>query len=202
MPEKSKKFRRDKESKIDSIIQSTIGLIEEKGYSGFSIDEVPERANLSIGTVYRYFPKGKRDILHEIITRNNEALTGMIPQDEISDKNFYDFWKSVIIAYLRGHRDGIFSLTAMEYSLGADHQFSEVLGPIVIEFFQKLAKQISGVKQVAGLSEREVLEKVGLVFGILGLLVKSHVTRPFFKSDDRLVEYVSEVARLTFEMKI
>lgn len=178
-----------------------MALIEERGYSGFSVDDIPRRANLSIGTVYRYYPGGKRDILREIIARNNQALIEMIALDDSSEGTLDDLWRRVIVGYLRGHVEGRFSLTALEYSFGADAQFKEVLGPIVAEFLQELAGRISRLRAFPALSERELFERVILVFGIIGLLVKSHVKRPIFKTDEQLVEYLVEISRITFEMR-
>ena len=202
MTEKSKKFRRDKKSKIDSVVQATVALIAEKGYAGFSVNEIPDRTNLSIGTVYRYFPNGKRDILREIITRNNQILLEMISIDEFKKGTFDEFWKRVISSYLRGHREGLFSLTAMEYSYGSDSQFKEVLGPIVAEFFQKLAHQINRFQVYPELSERNLLERVSLVFGFVGLIAKAPTSSSFFMSDEQLVDYLMKLSRLTFEMKL
>lgn len=202
MTEKQKKFRRDKESKIVSIIETTVRLIEEKGYSGFSVDDIPTHANLSIGTVYRYFPKGKSDILHEIITRNNKALIDMIPKEEVSEGNLYDFWRGVIVAYLRGHREGRFRLSAMEFSSGTDPQFSEILRPFVIDFLQQLTNRIVNLQMFEEYSKKEILEKVVLAFGIVGMLIKGSVRQPFFSSDERLVDYLIEVSKLTFEFEL
>ncbi|MFW9835641.1 MAG: TetR/AcrR family transcriptional regulator [Candidatus Thorarchaeota archaeon] len=199
---KSKKFRRDKKSKIDSVVQATVALIEEKGYAGFSVNEIPDRTNLSIGTVYRYFPNGKRDILLEIITRNNQILMEMISLDDFEEGTFDDFWKRVIFSYLRGHREGLFSLTALEYSHGSDSQFKEVLGPIVAEFFQKLARRINRFQVYPELSERDLLERVTLVFGFVGLIAKAPASSSFFKTDEQLVEYLMDVSRLTFEIHL
>ena len=201
MPPKPKKFTRDKESKINSIIQATVDLIEEKGYSSFSVDDIPNRAGLSIGTVYRYFPKGKSDILHEIITRNNQILMELINSVEIGEESFYDFWRRVINSYLHGHREGLFRLTAIEYTMGGDSQFTEILRPILIEFYKKLVDIISGFKEFPSLSETELYTRVVMAFGVAGLFVKSHVKTSLFKSDENLVDYLIEVSRITFEMK-
>jgi AcrR family transcriptional regulator len=199
--ERSKKFRRDKKSKIDSIIRATVALIEEKGYLGFSVNEIPELTNLSIGTVYRYFPNGKSDILREIITRNTQALMEMIFLEGSEEETFYDFWRRVISSYIHGHREGLFSLTAMEYSIGADQQFKEVLAPMVAENFMKLVKQIRRFEEFPKLSERTLFERVTLVFGFLGMFAKSPTTPSLFKSAEKLVDYLMDVSRLTFEME-
>jgi len=188
-------------SKISSIVQATVDLIEEKGYSSFSVDDLPNRAKLSIGTVYRYFPNGKSDILREIITRNNQVLMDMITLYDSNEASFYDFWKHVIESYLRGHREGKFSLTAIEYSMGGDSQFTEILKPLLIAFFQKLVGIISGFETFSSLPEKELYTRVVMAFGVAGLFVKSHVNSSLFKSDEKLVDYLVEVSRVTFEME-
>ena len=201
MTERPKKFRRDKESKIQSIVTATTELIEEKGYARFSVDDIPERAGLSIGTVYRYFPNGKSDILKMIIKRNNMILLEMIEPEDHTGEKFYDFWKRVIASYLKGHREGSFSFTAMRYTLDDDSQFKEILRPIVSEFFENLVSYSTNFSEVSRLPKNEIYQRIAIVFGIIGMLVKSHVERPLFKSDDSLIEYLLDVSRLTFEMK-
>ena len=201
MPTKPKKFTRDKESKINSILQATVELIEEKGYSNFSVDDIPTRAKLSIGTVYRYFPNGKRDILHEIITRNNRVLIEMITSWDPHEESFYDFWRYVIESYLRGHREAKFSLTAIEYSLGGDKQFIDILRPILMEFYLKLVATVSEFEIFSSLTERELLSRVGMAFGVAGLFVKTHVRNSLFETDEKLVDYLVKISRVTFEME-
>jgi AcrR family transcriptional regulator len=196
-----KKFTRNKQSKIDAIVQATVSLIEEKGYSGFVVDEIPSRAGLSIGTVYRYFPKGKSDILHEIITRNNRILLELISNDDTGDGTFSDFWRRVLTSYLRGHKEGLFSLTAMEYTYSGDSQFTEILAPIVSEFFEKLVNRIHGLETFPHLSKRDLYSRVAMSFGFVGLFVKGYTKNPhFFKSEERLIEYLLDVSIITFEM--
>ncbi|MFW9843398.1 MAG: TetR/AcrR family transcriptional regulator [Candidatus Thorarchaeota archaeon] len=201
MSAKPKKFTRDKESKINSILKATVDLIEEKGYSSFTVDDIPKRASLSIGTVYRYFPNGKSDILHEIITRNNRVLMEMINLRDSHEGSFYDFWRHVIDSYLRGHREAKFSLTAIEYSLGGDTQFTNILRPILMDFFQKLVSIVSEFGTFSALSQKELYSRVAMAFGVAGLFVKSHVRSSLFKSDEKLVDYLIEVSRITFEME-
>jgi len=55
------------------IIQTVNKLIDKKGYANTSIIEIAKQANISVGTLYYHFPKGKIDILL--------ALTKKIAQD-------------------------------------------------------------------------------------------------------------------------
>jgi AcrR family transcriptional regulator len=83
-----KKHERDKETKIQRIIQSTKILVENNGYSTVSIRDIAKKANVSIGLIYKYFPKGKFEILKQLsLEHMNENF--MINQPE--KINFADF---------------------------------------------------------------------------------------------------------------
>ncbi|MFW9800506.1 MAG: TetR/AcrR family transcriptional regulator, partial [Candidatus Thorarchaeota archaeon] len=77
MAKGEKKFTRDKDAKIEEIIETMIDIIREKGFHRASVRDIPEKADVSIGTVYRYFPKGKEDIFFEIMRRNMRSITDL-----------------------------------------------------------------------------------------------------------------------------
>jgi len=188
-------------SKVISIIQTTAALIREKGYSGFSVDEIPDRANLSIGTVYRYFPKGKSDILNEILNRNAKTLLELITQEEISEGTFREFWNNIIMAVLRGHREGVFILAGPDYSLLSNLQYAEIVELVYSNFLQKLVGQTRRIETFTSLTKREFISKFRIAFRIVSMLVRHHVYfTEEFKTDESLVKYLTKVCLLTFEM--
>ena len=52
-----------------SIIKTSPKLMEKKGYSDLNVNEVAYVAKVSVGTLYYHFPKGKVDILAEIMSQ-------------------------------------------------------------------------------------------------------------------------------------
>ncbi len=62
-----------KQGARDLIIQTINKLVDKKGYANTSIIEIAKQANISVGTLYYHFPKGKIDILI--------ALTNKVAQD-------------------------------------------------------------------------------------------------------------------------
>jgi AcrR family transcriptional regulator len=58
--------RRDKEAKIQRIIQATRQLLERSDLSQLTIRDIAKEANVSIGLIYKYFPEGKPAIIKEI----------------------------------------------------------------------------------------------------------------------------------------
>ena len=51
---------------VNFIIEATTQLLEEKGLKGLSTNKIVERAGISIGTLYQYFPN-KESIVHHLI---------------------------------------------------------------------------------------------------------------------------------------
>jgi AcrR family transcriptional regulator len=201
LPKRQKKFTRDRESKIDSIVQATIELIEEQGYERFSVNKIPKKAGLSIGTVYRYFPKGKPDILHEIFRRNIKKLMDISILDQINDSNFNRIWSNVVTEYVRGHREKRFSLSEIGLAYGQEEVYTKVMRPLIYEFYQNFMHPVRKLKIFKDITDYELLIKIAMVFGIMGLLTKSQMKQSYFESDDRLIQYLLAISHSIFRLK-
>lgn len=58
---------------IDAILEATAQILERDGERAFNTNRIAERAGVSIGTLYQYFPD-KQSILREIARRETEAV--------------------------------------------------------------------------------------------------------------------------------
>jgi AcrR family transcriptional regulator len=58
---------------IDAILEATAQIVERQGEAAFTTNHVAERAGVSIGSLYQYFPD-KRAILREMAKRETNAL--------------------------------------------------------------------------------------------------------------------------------
>jgi AcrR family transcriptional regulator len=200
LPKSQKKFTRDKESKIDSIVQATIHLIEERGYERFSVNDIPKKAGLSIGTIYRYFPQGKPDVLREIIKRNTKKMMDLSILEQIIDSNFNRIWSKVVTEYVRGHREKRFTLSEIGLEYGRE-VYTKDMRPLILEFYQNFTDSFRKLKMFNGITDYELLVKIAMVFGIMGLLTKSQMKQLFFASDDRLIEYLIAISHSVFKLK-
>ena len=92
----------DKERKIQSIFRAMTRLIAARDFNTISIRDIARDADVSIGTIYLYFPEGKENIVHEMINRKiaQIAPTSLITSGEIHTlrdlvwdiiANYYDF---------------------------------------------------------------------------------------------------------------
>jgi AcrR family transcriptional regulator len=63
---------------VNFIIQATTQLLEEKGLKGLSTNKIVERAGISIGTLYQYFPNKESIIHHLLQTLFNNMADDMV----------------------------------------------------------------------------------------------------------------------------
>ena len=84
MVQKTKK--RNKEETMSKIIDTSRSLIAEKGYKQVSTNLIAEKLDISVGTLYHHFPRGKIQIITHIF--NNDL--SLIFSEEVLIK-LYDF---------------------------------------------------------------------------------------------------------------
>lgn len=79
--EKIRKTPRQPRAKIsvDFILEAAAQVLEARGVAGFNTNAVAERAGVSIGTLYRYFPN-KRAILKALALRETERHAAAVTE--------------------------------------------------------------------------------------------------------------------------
>lgn len=75
-PRKKPSQERSKET-VDIILKATIQVFEQKGYSNTTTNHIADRAGVSIGTIYQYFPN-KNSILYELMDRHIKDVDELI----------------------------------------------------------------------------------------------------------------------------
>lgn len=198
MTDSGKKFRRDKAAKIETIIQAMAELIDEKGYDGFSVNAIPVKARLSIGTVYRYFPNGKEDILKEIMKRNIESLLKLAEFDNLTEKNFTESWRHLIQSYIVMYREDKILGIGMRTTSAASPDLARDLQSIIVSFYTQVVEKIKNLSFFQDRSEQELMVKLHLVFSIMGQVRDMHTRVPLFANDEGLVDYLLHIVLYTF----
>jgi AcrR family transcriptional regulator len=99
-----KTYERDKEAKIQRIVQSTKILVENEGYSTVSIRDIAKEADVSIGLIYKYFPKGKFDILMQLSSKCIEEDFMMAQPEKIDFEDFPGYIGEVTKNILELHK--------------------------------------------------------------------------------------------------
>lgn len=190
-----------------SIVETAQKLIEKNGYSDLNVNEVAYVAKVSVGTLYYHFPKGKIDVLAEIMSQKTEGfvedfkrqdgLEKIIKKDVSIDQALRWIFKKVI--ELR--RPDRHFLSAIQ---------SEMLAkPDEYQEFVKKYQSSTGLQQAMGvLSEvimtsteinlSKLVDKQEMIQKLVGLLMSYQIIFPdYFGVDD---DFVDMAVRVFFEI--
>ena len=190
----------------ETIIQTTQELIEKKGYSNLNINEVAYVAKVSVGTLYYHFPKGKIDILAEIMSRKTESYferfneqllkENIFEKNENLDETLHLIFKKVIEfrrpdrQFLVGIQNEMFSnpdeyLELLErYDMTAGIQ--QGMG-VLSEVLMKKSKE-------GGKSPSKLKNKQSLILRLVGLLMSYQIIFPgYFGTDEEFIEVATDI---------
>ena len=70
-------MERDKTDKRTAILAAALDLIAEQGFQGSPMSQVAQRADIGVGTIYRYFD-GKDDLLNALYLEVKRQITGHV----------------------------------------------------------------------------------------------------------------------------
>lgn len=100
---------------VEAIVEAAAQLIGRKGLDGFNTNAVAERAGVSIGSLYQYFPN-KDAIMATLIRRTQEeramALGAVLAQQHAS---LADLVRAVVKAVNRQHREQSLLAAAIDH---------------------------------------------------------------------------------------
>lgn len=86
----------------NKILESTLALVEDQGFQGFTISELAKRGGFAVGTVYHYF-KGKDEIIQELYHYVVDMIYQRAKGEDDSSKEFkerfYSLWYSLVELY-------------------------------------------------------------------------------------------------------
>jgi AcrR family transcriptional regulator len=192
------------------IVETAQKLIEKKGYSNLNVNDVAYVAKVSVGTLYYHFPKGKVDILTEIMSRrtadNVERFNEQLGVEKLLEKgmSLEDSLRWVfkkVVEFRRTDRQFLSAIQSEMFSNPDDYMellkkyqstegLREAIG-ILAEVMMKEAK--TEAKSLAKMGEKQ-----DRVQRVLGLLMIYQIIFPGYFGDDD--EFVDLVLRIFFEI--
>jgi AcrR family transcriptional regulator len=187
-----KKFSRNKEEKIERIYKAFFNLILKKGYNNTSTNHVAESAGLSIGTIYNYFPKGKKDIIRKYFEKSMENLLNKDDLININQNNIRDNLKHFIIELVKYHKENKGYHLAFRSAIQSDKNLLKAHKEnIFIVFKEKAQKLRKNNKIFEKISEDRLIEVFVFAYNLVNAILYHHLSiRKFFESEDKLIEYL------------
>lgn len=191
----NKKFSRNKQEKIDLIYQTFFDLILKKGYHKTSTNHVAKSANISIGTIYKYFPKGKEDIIRKYFEESMETILDRDDLFNIDNYNIGDFLNNFILKLYKNHEEKKGYNLAFRSAIQSDKTLLDAHKEKIFIFFkdtaQKLRLKNENFKQIP---EEKLIEVFLFIYNLINAILFQHISvMKLFDTSDKLVEYLSGV---------
>jgi AcrR family transcriptional regulator len=194
-PMKKGRYVRDKEGKINLILETFEELVNRDGYDKLSTRHIAKAAGISVGTIYHYFPGGKHSIAMGFLERFTQGIFDpslfMAARDEMSLKALYT---NFISRHLASHRENLEIHRALDQAILADKAVREHNSEVIMMNLRSAAEEL----MKRGLS-REVPAPNFVVrflrnFKLIEAMVHRHLlVEPLFESDEELVDFLSKI---------
>lgn len=149
---------------VDAILQATIQVLLAEGAARLTTTRVAERAGVSVGTLYQYFPH-KQALLYALLRRQLELVAGAVeaaarihagqPLAEISD--------GLVAAYLEAKTSRIRASRAL-YAVASELDTADLLG----EISKRVGKAVMGL--LASASDARFADLEAVSFALRAML--------------------------------
>ena len=197
----SKKFSRNKQEKINRIYDTFFKLILKQGYHKTSTNHVAKSAKISIGTIYKYFPKGKEDIIRKYFEESMETFLDSQNLSNMNEENIRDFLNHFVLDLFKNHEENKGYNLAFRSAIQSDKILHDAHKEKIFNIFkdkvQKLRKTNVNFKQ---LPEESLIEVFIFIYNLVNAILYHHLSvMELFDTDDKLVEYLSNL--VVFSLK-
>lgn len=181
---------RDKEGKIKLIFETFANLVNEWGYDQLSTRHIAETANISIGTVYHYFPQGKHEIAGRFMEHTSHAIFDL-DMFNADQQDLSSFLQNLVKKYLRIHRENLAIHRAIDQAILASPDMAENHRRSVIANLRNIVNELQSRELYIDLSEQEVFQRFLLFYNLIEAIIHRHLLiHPFFENDDALEQFL------------
>jgi AcrR family transcriptional regulator len=190
---------RNKPEKIKNLKKTTRNLIKQEGYLQVTNHGIARTAGVSIGLLYKYFPRGKPDILKSIVLDLNEIFQKDIPL--ITRSNWELVLKQLLKTFIELHKKNLELTKAMEIAMIAD--------PTIFQDTRGAAQELMNIVPVI-----ETLTDLGIISRkmtkeeiITNTTIIDQITHQYLffqnlpvKNDDEFLDYLFRLSMKLFEI--
>ena len=191
----SKKFSRNKQEKINRIYDTFFNLILKQGYHKTSTNHVAKSAKISIGTIYKYFPKGKEDIIRKYFEESMETFLDSQDLSNMTDENIRVFLNHFVLDLFKNHEENKGYNIAFRSAIQSDQKLHEAHKEKIFIFFKGTAQKLRKInKNFNQIPEERLVETFIFIYNLINAILYQHLSiMELFDTDDKLVDYLSNL---------
>ena len=193
---------RDKEGKIQLIFTTFAELVNKKGYDKLSTRHIAKAANISVGTIYHYFPGGKHAIASGFIDHVTHAIFD--PQlFELDNQKLPDAFETLIRKYLNTHRKNLEIHRAIDQAILASPEVFETHQKTVTNNLQHVIDELKNADLYKEYPEQVVLQSFTLFYNIMEAVIHRHLFfHPFFETDREVIQFLVDILLFVTRHKV
>jgi AcrR family transcriptional regulator len=197
-PMANRSYVRDKEGKIEAILETFETLVNRDGYDRLSTRHIAKEAGISVGTIYHYFPGGKHSIAMGFLERLTQGVFDLemfvAVQDEGSRRALYE---GFIRGHLANHRESLEIHRALDQAILADEDVRRHNSEVIMMNLRDAAGELMRRGLFSGAPSPEVAKVFLRNFKLIEAVVHRHLlVEPFFETDEELVGFLSRILLL------
>jgi len=188
-------YVRDKEEKINIILDTFKTLVIENGYDNLSTRHIAKSAGISVGIIYHYFPSGKPSIAMRYLERITQSIFDpelfIGASDEEGQRKLYtDF----IRKHLVSHKENLAIHRALDQAILGSEEVRKCNSEIIRMNLKKVAEDLMNRGLYKEIPPLYVIKRFIVNFKLIEAVIHRHLlVEPFFDSDNELVEFLTKV---------
>ena len=193
--EKPKKFSRNKQEKLESIYNTFYELLNRKTYDKITTNLIAEMSDVSIGTIYRYFPDGKPSIVKGTLEHTAAKIFDIDDFNSMNESNLPEMLEHVIRKHLRVHREDFQYHLAVNQAILSNKELFTDYSDNINQLFENIAKEIRKSNVFfQKVSIDSIIFTLLMVFNTLEAFIHRHLfITPIFPTDEELVHFLRRI---------
>jgi len=187
-----KKFSRNKQEKIALIYKTFFNLILKQGYHKTSTNHLAKSAKISIGTIYKYFPKGKEDIVRKYFEESMETMLDREDLNKVNDVNMREFLRHFVSDLFKNHKENKGYNLAFRSAIQSDKTLHEAHKQKVYDLFKIRAQNLREINESFNIiPEESLIDVFVFAFNLINAVIFHHLSvMKLFDTDNELIEYL------------
>ena len=197
------KFTRNKQEKIEAIYSAFFDLVLEMGYAKTSTNKVAEVAEVSIGTIYRYFPDGKKDIIRKYFENSVETSFELGEFEKFDMSNIASVFSGFVTNVLRNHKENKAYYIAFRSAILSDESLAQAHKERVLEISTRFANKLHKTSEFfKSIENTRLVRSFAFVYNIVNAIIYHHIVfMDLFETDEDLIDYVSNLLAFTIKYR-
>ena len=188
------------------ILEVANKMIRQKGYATLNVNDIAYKAEVSIGTLYYHFPKGKSSILLEtrkrIANQFKAELEKRLRKQEFFEtvKDFKDGLRMFLFTLLKLHRKDRQFIIAMEAEILANIEtYLKAINNVDLDdlFLEEINASIHPIKELMKRFPKESLSTEGKekqLHKVIDTLIHRHIYFGYnFGTDEEFIDMLTKI---------